>query len=393
MIGEFTMDLPICTIISKNYLAYARTLVQSYRQHNGGRAFVLLVDRIDGYFDPKNEAFTLIPIEELFNEIPNFLQFCFQYSITELNTAVKPYFLSYLFQKHGLKKIVYLDPDCWVLNSLSALSSLLDHSKIVLTPHITEPIEDSFEPDEVQFLRVGAYNLGFIGLSLSDETFRFLEWWKKRLYKRCVVAPEYGLFVDQKWIDLVPGLFSGVYVLREPGYNIAYWNFHCRDLSLSNGQYIVNDQLVYFIHLSGFDPNNIERISRYQNRWTISKLQKIKELFFYYREAMLIHGYDQTKAWPYAFGYFDNGRKIPDYARKIFIQLKENNKKFSDPFCATGQETFYRYLQRRFFLLDRLLSLGLHYKFKMKNYPWVYKVARSLFVAVSQMRMGVGKER
>lgn len=378
-------DLPICTIISKNYLSYARTLVSSYRRHNSEKTFVLLVDRIDGYFKPENEPFTLIPIEELAGEIPEIERFCFQYSITELNTAAKPYFLSYLFRKYDLKKVIYLDPDCWVVNQMDELSALLNTHAIVLTPHITEPIEDSFEPDEIQFLRVGAYNLGFIGLSRTPETLKFLEWWKKRLWNRCIVAPEHGLFVDQKWIDLAPGLFGKVHVLREPGYNIAYWNFHSRKLTTMDGQFQVNGEPVYFLHFSGFNPENMEMISRYQNRWSLSKLQPAENVFTEYRNELLKNGYLQTKTWPYAFGYFDNGKKIPDYARRIYLKLGVKAKRYGNPFHASQKNSFYHYLRWRLFFLERLLSWGMNHRFQLKKYPKIYKIAKTIYVALSRL--------
>ena len=85
-----------CTIISKNYIALARTLADSFRGfHPDVPFFVLLVDRVDGYFQAENEKFHLVGLKEL--NIPDLESFCFKYTIVELNTAVKPYFLGRLF--------------------------------------------------------------------------------------------------------------------------------------------------------------------------------------------------------------------------------------------------------------------------------------------------------
>ena len=40
----------------------------------------------------------------------------------------------------------------------------------------------------------------------------------------CIVDPERGFFVDQRWMDLVPGLAEDFHLLRDPGFNVAYWN-------------------------------------------------------------------------------------------------------------------------------------------------------------------------
>ena len=93
----------ICTIISKNYLAYARVLVESFLQYNEGEVFILLTDKIDGYFSPKNEKFTLIEIDTIKDRIADFDGFSFQYNVVELNTAIKPFFIEFLFRKYQLK--------------------------------------------------------------------------------------------------------------------------------------------------------------------------------------------------------------------------------------------------------------------------------------------------
>ena len=90
-----------CTIVSKNYISYARVLAESFRRHHPDAGmYVLLVDRLDGHFDPAAEPFTLVELSAL--GIPDLPRFAFQYAITELNTAVKPYFLRHLLREHGL---------------------------------------------------------------------------------------------------------------------------------------------------------------------------------------------------------------------------------------------------------------------------------------------------
>ncbi len=75
----------------------------------------------------------------------------------------------------------------------------------------------------------GSYNLGFVALRATEVSRRMLRWWQERLYDKCLVRISEALFVDQKWMDLAPGLFKDVLVLNHPGYNAAYWNLHGRD--------------------------------------------------------------------------------------------------------------------------------------------------------------------
>ena len=51
----------ICTIVSKNYLAHARTLARSLREIDAdAKVFVCLVDLFAGAIDPASEPFELI---------------------------------------------------------------------------------------------------------------------------------------------------------------------------------------------------------------------------------------------------------------------------------------------------------------------------------------------
>ena len=38
------------------------------------------------------------------------------------------------------------------------------------------------------------------------------------------------MFTDQRWVDFMPSLFSH-HLLKDPGYNVAYWNLHERPLT------------------------------------------------------------------------------------------------------------------------------------------------------------------
>ena len=78
-------DFIACTIASKNYLAHVRTLAKSFHKFYPNQRFILmLVDRVDGCFDPEEEKFEIILINDL--KIENFDVFVFQYNILELNT-------------------------------------------------------------------------------------------------------------------------------------------------------------------------------------------------------------------------------------------------------------------------------------------------------------------
>ena len=155
----------VCTVISANYLARARVLMASVaRHHPDWDRHVLLVDEISGRFDPRGEAFSLTEVAEL--GIPDARRLFFRYSILELNTAVKPPFLRWLVDERGYDRVIYLDPDIELFAPMEEVSRRLDHGALMcLTPHLVGRNGDTRKPTELEVLRAGSYNLGFLAVA------------------------------------------------------------------------------------------------------------------------------------------------------------------------------------------------------------------------------------
>jgi len=335
-----------CTIVSKNYLSFARVWNESFRRHHpGARTFVLIVDRIEGVFDPREEDFEVIEVEEL--GIPRFEDLAFKYNILELNTAVKPFLLEYLLSRKKLERVAYLDPDILFFAPLARVGQALADENIVLTPHILFPMPaDGRLPNEMDFLISGSYNLGFIGVRRSDDTFAFLNWWKQRLLDHGFSAPERGLFTDQKWIDLVPSLFPRVAVVRDRGYNAAYWNIQERlDLEARNGTYGFADAPLTFFHFSGLELDRPERVSKYQDRFRLYQLNPAyRALFADYVSRVRDAGFEETRSWRYAFAYFEDGTAVSSHVRRLYHAQGEGRDRWLDPFRTSGPNTFREWL-------------------------------------------------
>src|SRR6266571_6360939 len=288
---NLTNNVAIFSISSLNYISYARTLFGSVKEFHSDDVdmYLLLVDELDGSVDPDSEPFKIIEAKNI--NISEFETMSFKYDIMELNTAVKPFFIRNLL-KAGYKKIIYLYPDIMVFDRLDLALNLLDSHSIVLTPHITMPIHDDLRPSEQDFLKTGIYNLGFIALSNTEESFKLIEWWCLRCGSLCYNEPETGLFVDQKWINYVPGLFESVYILRNQGYNMSYWNLHERVLI---NYRVNNSEQLCFYHFSGICFDDLNSISKYQNRYTLLQRPELTDLFELYRDKVLANGYHNSK--------------------------------------------------------------------------------------------------
>ena len=339
---EFPVDATVvCTIMSKNYLASARALMKSIRaQHDDLILVVLLVDEVEGCFNPMDEPFLTMLASDL--GIPRWDHFSMKYDIMELNTAVKPYLIETLMRRYRAQKVIYFDPDIVVYRRLDDLLALLDQHMALLTPHITDPLKDDLKPSELDFLQVGTFNLGFFALSRQGKWQELLAWWQERLYNYCTREVERGLFVDQHWMDLLPSLFDDIHILRDPGYNLACWNFQMRDLQRdAAGKYTVNGHPLTFFHFSGFSVEKPEMISRHQNRYTLSQLNEAYQRCFYdYRDLLQSNGYATTSKFPYIYGRFADGVPIPDLLRICLRNYDLNGDYWLNPFDITSSNAF-----------------------------------------------------
>ena len=332
-----------CTIVANNYLAYARVLAESFlAAHPDGELHVLVVDRRDPAIDYGRERFTCWFAEEV--GIPDFLHQAFRYTILELSTAVKPWFLRLLHERTGCSSLLYFDPDILVTGSLDELYQRLESADVVMTPHVTAPIEDGKTPGERDFLLSGIYNLGFLGVAFNERTLRFLDWWHRRLERLCLHAVDRGLFVDQRWMDFAPAFLERVDVLREPGWNAAYWNLSHHRLDGSGGAWRIDGRPLRFFHFSGYSLDRPQLISRFQNRFTLAERPDLQALFADYARRLVEAGHPTQRRAPYAFGSFDNGTAVPDLARWLLREVDPEGKRWPDPFRTGGEDSFYDWI-------------------------------------------------
>jgi hypothetical protein len=296
----------VFTLCSANYLAHAKSLGESLREHNPDYKFVIgLVDRL-----PRDQAqsicqpYKLIPVEDL--GIPAFADMVKKYDIIEFNTAVKPFYIEHLFQlDSSVEGVIYLDPDILVCSSLGPIEEKLKNHPILLTPHSCtydhSPLNIYYER---AMLTTGVYNLGFVATSRSEVAFAFLHWWQKRLQDYCFDECGRGLFVDQLWVILALVYFPGVFVEKDPGYNMCYWNHFERRLSVQNGRYFVNERFpLVFYHFSSYDPKNPTAVTKRVGQMTqnFEERPDLRAIYEDYRRRLLANGYDEVRNIPYAF--------------------------------------------------------------------------------------------
>jgi len=329
------MSLCFATIVSANYLAYARVLARSLAEHcEGAPLKVLLVERSSAALRAlaADAGLDCVFADEL--GLQGFERLAYKYDVLELNTALKPTFLKRLLSQ-GHERVVYVDPDIRFFAPALPVMAALDAAPIVLTPHALQPVLDSERPSDVDFLRNGVFNLGFIAVRAHERSLAMLDWWEQRCLGLGFNDPGFGTFVDQKWADLIPAYFAEVEILRHPGCNVAYWNLHEREVSERNGKLRVGTESLVFFHFSGVDPYRPEQLSRHQTRHDLAKLPDVARLVRDYGQALIDQGHDGYRGIAYSFGTLRDGSHVSPLMRRAL--LSDEMALEADPFDPQGR--------------------------------------------------------
>ena len=337
--------MQICTIIFKNYLAFARVLARSFAEHHPeGRCTVLVIDGPDPRIDPADEPFDVILPGEI--GLDEFERMAEDYDVTELSTAVKPWLMRTLLDRHGA--VSYLDPDIRVYGRMDELQGLIERHGIVLLPHFTGPLPlDGRRPSENDILIAGSYNLGYLGLGDTAQARELLDWWSERLLRNCLIDPARGYFVDQRWIDLVPGRFDSTAIFRDPGHDVAYWNLPHRRLGRdAAGGYTVEGVPLKFFHFSGFDPNRRHLLSKHQDRVSLAEDPVLAELCRDYAKELLEAGHAESSTWRAGFDLLEDPRKFTRAVRRLRTEARESGAIADPVYTAEGRAQFLGWLRQ-----------------------------------------------
>ncbi len=304
----------VFTIVSRNYFHFAVNLMASVAEHlPGTRRVVAICDELEGLVSP-DPGIEMLGIEDI--GIAALDAMVVQYSILELNTAIKPFVFSRLFAEVSVERVIYFDPDIQLFGSGAPLVQHLQAADVVLTPHLTAPLADDKHPSDLSILQSGTYNLGFVAMRRCDDTARLLHWWQGKLERDCVVDIPRGLFTDQKWMDMVPGFCARTVVERHPGWNVAYWNLAHRQVESGPRGFTVNGQPLFFFHFSGYDPRSAS-ISKHQDRFTlVDCTPATQQIFALYTERLAAAGSERYATMAYAFARLADGTLLPDCARR-----------------------------------------------------------------------------
>jgi glycosyltransferase involved in cell wall biosynthesis len=341
--------LNACTIIACNYLPFARVLADSFlANHPGGSFTVLLIDDEQRTLEAPDARVRWLRLGDLPLAAGEIRRLAGIYDVTELATAVKPLLLRRLLND-GYSEVAYLDPDIRVYHDFSEVGQLARAHGIVLTPHTMRPFPNDERRVDAKFvLAAGVYNLGFIAVGPSS--IPFLDWWWQTTRRQALNDVSKMMFTDQRWIDFVPCFFDH-YILKDPGFNVAYWNLHGREVTYEHGCYLVDGSALRFFHFSGFDIRTPYLLSKYQQgepRILLSQRPAVARLCREYASALTTADGEAMRR-PYGWSTLASGMTMTNRMRRLYwagvVEAERTDHPSPpDPFDAAHPDAFVAWL-------------------------------------------------
>lgn len=280
----------LATIASKAALPAARVLCKSFLQYcPTGRAHVLLLDAAPAGLDSNSdvEPFTLTHLDAL--RLPDSPDFLFQYTQTQAQRAVIPYFLAHLLATRAADKIVYLEPDTWLRSALSEVWEALDDKDLVLSPHVLG----------VRRGVVGARRLAAWASDVAADT-----------------APAQG------WPKIPPSDLPHVATLRVPTYLVGDPAVRGHQISRSpSGAYCLDGKRIALFRFNGFVSTPLP-LHQAAVRYTGA----VRELCRAYTNALAAAGHAALAGAAYAFDRLPDGLRVTDGLRHMIRQARQQQQ-------------------------------------------------------------------
>jgi hypothetical protein len=310
--------MTIATTVANNFVPYLRVLRDTLRQwHPEARLVVGLADGPAG----ESEGWEWVGLEEM--GIPRLREFCFRYTRREMLPAVKPFLLRSLLGK-GHETVLFLDADMMVLGPLDGLWEAAQRHALTLTPHLVGMGNPAAV--EKNILQCGVYNGGCLGVRAGATAGACLSWWQERVTEHCRFATSRGMHFDQRWLDYAPSFVEGLGVVREPGYNVAYWN-----LAERGGR---ADWRLF--HFSGFDGE--AEVTRYWPEKRLEEMGEAAELYVAYGARLRAAGWAPGQDREWAFDRWEDGVLIEPSQRQRYGRLGRGARWCADPFRVEMRE-------------------------------------------------------
>jgi hypothetical protein len=241
-----------CTYFDHRYLPRAMVMLRSLERTGvDPHLYALCMDeRAEEVLGRlAHERITIVTLRELEQADPELLAAKPTRNAIEYYFTCTPSLPLHLLTSHPeLTQITYVDADLYFLASPEPLLVIADGADATIVPH-------RFAPDiELQRIRFGRYNVGWLSFQATPGGREVLAWWRHRCLEWCYDRPEDGRFADQGYLNDWPERFLGVVVLDHPGVNLAPWNVSRHSVEYRNGRLTADAETVFFYHVHALKP-------------------------------------------------------------------------------------------------------------------------------------------
>ena len=287
----YKKNTSIYTVCTTNYLEQAIIALDSAKRNNIFKYFFIFIvdikeesfEKLEKLIQEKQPWIKLFGSHQLTKNYQKIMSIAYKvYSKLEICSLSKFIAIKYLLElKLDTQYLVYIDSDLYFFSSLENCFKELGKKTFLLTPHFLNP----YNPlKEVEFLNSGFINIGFFIINIYGKNLNIiLNALIDRISKLGFLAPNLGLYCEQKWISLMANVFwDDFHISKNPGCNIAYWNLENRFITKKNSNYFINNRKLIFFHFSGFSNNLTNKISIHSN-YLIKKDSYLDEIVKIYK--------------------------------------------------------------------------------------------------------------
>ena len=239
-----------CTLFDKNYLPYVLSLHESLERHVPSFVIYCFCMDDESYkFIQETKRKNIIPISynQLETHFPELL-------IAKLNRSRVEYYFtstsavcSFIFENYpDTELLTYLDADLYFFSSPEPIYKELKNASVGI-------IEHKFNYyGKLLYEKYGKYNVGWISFKNDKSARKCLEDWRINCLSWCYDRLENGQFADQKYLNYWPEKYSGIYVIKHVGANLAPWNVGRYNIKfdLKTKEAKVNKQNLIFYHFA-----------------------------------------------------------------------------------------------------------------------------------------------
>src|SRR5579862_5333778 len=341
----------VVSVCTRNYLYLARTALAAFRRHHPGvPAFLGIVDW-DGEEPLAVEGTTLLACcrPEIGGEGFDFL--ALKYTAFELCAAMKPRVLDHVLRSTRCEKVVFIDSDVLTCAPYERLLAELDRHDFVVTPHTLAPLPhpDRFweRPTMGDLAFAGTLNSGLFGLRASAAAQAFLHTWRDLVTRPGAFMLELGGQSEQNAFNWVTSFVDEVRVLRDPAYNVAYWNLHDRSLRCAalddparEDTWTVDGKPLVAFHFSGYSLSDPYVLSRHDHRHSLYVLPSLARLTELYAERLRENGAAEDLRRRYRFDAFPSGIEVDGRMRRLWKQHETLRATAQSPWTAAGEAHF-----------------------------------------------------